>query len=121
MKENEKNPQQPPENELESQWNYMLIFKTYYGGLLGWHITSSLPSEEIPHQIETAAQEWLLSPDGRAYVEKEDLTDWGVDYANVLMNASREILAKYNIHLAQSVYEIIELDADEDLLPDEIR
>ena len=121
MKENEKNPQQQPEREQELQRNYMLIFKTYYGGLLGWHITSSLPSEEIPHQIETAAQEWLLSPDGREYVDKEDITDWGMDYANALMNVPHEILAKHNIHLKQSVYEIVELDPDENVLPDELR
>lgn len=121
MKESEANLQKAPAKEQAPQRNYMLLFKTYYGGLLGWNITSSLPAEEIPRQIEAAADEWLLSPEGREYVQKEEITDWGMDYANVLMNAPREILAKYNVHLAQPVYEIIELDADEDLLPDELR
>jgi hypothetical protein len=121
VKENERGVQKTPAKESETQRNYMLLFKTYYGGLLGWNITSGLSSEEIPRQVEAVAQEWLLSPEGREYVRKEEIADWGMDYANVLMNAPRDILAKHDIHFAQDVYEIIELEAEEDLLPDELR
>lgn len=121
MKEFPPNLQKPPAKEHPPQRNYMVLFKTYYGGLLGWNITSKLPAEEIPAQIKAAAQEWLLSSDRREYVQKEEITDWGIDYASVLMNAPREILAKHHIHLDPSVYEIIELDADEDMLPEALR
>ncbi|MCH7662893.1 MAG: hypothetical protein IH859_03375 [Chloroflexi bacterium] len=100
---------------------YMLSYKTHHGGLLGWNITSYLPAEEIPKQIETAAKEWLISKEGRLYIKEEELDEWGFDYANAMMEVPHDILAKHGIFMSASVYEIVELFADEDLMPDELK
>lgn len=89
--------------------------------MLGWNVLTDLPSEEIDNHIEAAAREWFSTEDGRGYVQEENLEEWGVDYANAMMNVPPEIFAKHHIYPGIPIYEIIELDADENLLPDELR
>ena len=101
--------------------SYMLLFKTYYGGLMGWNINSYLPTEEIPGQIKTAAKEWLLSKEGKAYIIEEELANGSFDYANAMMEVPHDILAKHGITMTISVYEIVELFADDNLMPDELK
>lgn len=121
MKETPQNVQNPASKERSDTKNYLLLFKTYYGGLLGWNAKSSLPVEDIPGRIEAAAREWVSSPEGKKYVEQEGLQDLGVDYAHALMNVPFEMLARHGIEMWASVYEIVELDSDINLLPNELR
>ena len=101
--------------------NYLLLFKTYYGSLFAWNVKSSLPAEDIPRAIEAAGREWLLSSAGREYVNQEERHEWGVDFANVLMNGPYEVFARHGIFLGIEIDEIVNLDPDEDLLPEELR
>jgi hypothetical protein len=101
--------------------NYFLLFRTYHGALLGWCVRSGLAADEVPAHIETAAQEWLLSPPGREFVREEALEEWGFDYAHALMNVPAEMLAEHGIYLWTPIAEILELEPDENLLPEELK
>ena len=80
-----------------------------------------MPEDDIPNALETAAQKWLVSTDGRAYVDCEDLHEWGVDYVNALMNVPAEVFAEHGIYLGIDINGIVNLDPDVNLLPVEIR
>lgn len=103
-------------NNLET---HFLLFKTYYGALLGWCIQTDVPAEEIDDHIDAAAHEWLSTEEGKTYLQRENPEGKGVDYANVMMNISPEILARYHIYPGIPIQEIIELDEGETFLPDE--
>lgn len=114
-------PEQVGSSQPEALQNYFLLFKTYYGALLGWCIRSGLASDDIPAHIESAAQEWLASETGKDFVHEEQLEEWGFDYAHALMNVPGEIFADHGIFLWTPISEILQLDADENLLPDELK
>jgi len=101
--------------------NYFLLFKTYHGALLGWCIRTGLAADKVAAQIESAAEEWLQSEPGKQFVHTEELEEWGFDYAHALMNVPAEIFAEHGIYLWTPIAEILELDADENLLPEELK
>ncbi len=88
---------------------------------MSWCVRSKASKNEIPERIEKAAREWLLSPNGRKFIEYEDRGEWGFDYANALQKISSEILARHGVHILVRSHEAIELDPGENLLPDELR
>ncbi len=110
-----------PSSEPDELKNYFLLFKTYYGALLGWCVRTRLDSDDVPAHIESAAQEWLSSDEGKGFVPKEQLEEWGFDYAHAMMNVPAQILASHGIFLWTPISEIMELDADENLLPEELK
>jgi len=100
--------------------NYFLLFETYYGELLGWCIRTGIPVENIPSHIEAAADEWLETMEGIKHQRDDDLSgERHFDYAHALMNVPHMILAKYHIHLWTPIEEIIRLDSDINLTPEE--
>ncbi|NOH04955.1 MAG: hypothetical protein HND47_24775 [Chloroflexi bacterium] len=103
-------------NNLES---HFLLYKTDLGVLLGWCILTDVPAEEIDDHIDAAAQEWLSTEDGKAYLQTENLEEKGVDYAKVMANIPPEILVQYHIYPGIPIQEIIELDEGETFLSDE--
>ena len=113
--------EKPPSLEVKATQIYFLLFKTYGNELLGWYVQSSLTEEEIVQAIEFAARDWLLSQDGKRYLQEEELEEWGLDYANALLNIPLEILAQHDLLLCTLVSKIIELNAGENLLPEELR
>lgn len=114
-------PEKRISQDMEPLRNYFLLFKTYYGNLLGWCIRTSLPAQDIPGNIASAARDWLLSPQGKNYFQGQEHGKQGFDFADALMKVPPEILAQQSIFLWTPIYEILELDPDEDLLPDEPR
>lgn len=105
---------QSPETNLQ---NHFLLFKTYYGALLGWNILTDLASEEIDIQLQAASQKWLSSEDGKGFLQKENLDEQDVDYVHVMVNIPAEILAEHRIYPGAQVFEIIDLDFDELQVP----
>lgn len=71
--------------------------------------------------MKSAANEWLLSPDGHKFVRDEDLSEWGFDYWHALDHIPKEILSKHNIFPWIPIEGVVELDPDENLLPEELR
>lgn len=110
---------QPGEKRCLS--SYVLTFKTVNGDVLAWCIRTSAAPEEIPTLIESAANEWLLSAEGRKFVHDEQISEWGFDNANALDEISHQILRKFNILRRAAIDRIIDLDPDDNLLPDELR
>ena len=108
-----------PENQ--GLRNYILTFRTVNGDQIAWCIRTSMDSEEIPKLIESAANEWLLSPAGHKFVHDEDLSEWGFDYWHALDHIPDEILSKHSIFRWTSIDGVVELDPDENLLPEEMR
>jgi hypothetical protein len=101
--------------------NYVLTFRTVNGEVLAWCIRTSALAEEIPRLIESAANEWLLSAKGRKFIHDEQRSEWGFDNANALDEIPYETLSKFNIFPWVPIEGVIELDPDENLLPDELR
>jgi hypothetical protein len=101
--------------------NYVLTFRTANGDILAWCVRTNALVEEIPKLIETAANEWLLSSAGRQFVNDEELAEWGFDYWHALDKVPYEILSKHNIFPWTLIEGTIELDPDENLLPEELR
>ena len=114
-------PEKGTSQNMEPLRNYFLLFKTYYGNLLGWCIRTGLPTQDIPGNIESAAQDWLQSADGKNYAKEKEPEKEGIDFADVLMYAPPEILAQHNIFLWTPIYEILELDSDKKLLAEDLR
>jgi hypothetical protein len=108
----------PEVSELE---NYVLTFRTVNGDLMAWCIRTNAQADEIPQLIESAANEWLLSPDGRKFIEDEELAEWGFDYWHALDKVPEDILSKHNIFLWTPIQSVVELEPDENLLPNELR
>lgn len=104
-------------NQLEL---HFLLFKTYYGVLLGWCILTDVPSEEIDDQLEAAANEWLSTEGGKAYMKRENLAEQSIDYTRVMMDIPPEILARYHIFPGVPIQEILEQDSGEGFLPEEL-
>ncbi len=50
---------------------YALTFKAANGDVLVWGIQTGVAQHEIPHCIENAAEEWLVSPAGGEFVTDE--------------------------------------------------
>ena len=101
--------------------NYFLLFKTYYGNLLGWCIRTGLPTQDIPGNIASAARDWLSSAQGKSFIQDNGHERQGFDYADALLHTPPEILARHSIFLWTPIYEILELDVDRNLLPDELK
>ena len=97
---------------------YTLVFKSHSGDLMSWVIITSGSPEEIQKKIEIVAKEWLSSSEGRKYVADEELVEWGVDYANALLNVPVELFNKHGIFLWSGIKETIVLDPNENLLTD---
>ncbi len=115
---NRERVQTPEVPELQT---YILTFRTVNGDLMAWCIRTNAVAEEIPNLIESAANEWLLSPDGRKFVQDEDLAEWGFDYWYALDKIPSGILSRHNIFRWTAIHGVIELDPDKNLLPDELR
>ena len=114
-------PEQSEKGEQLPKPNRILIFKTVNGEVLAWGIHTKLSEDSILDGIEAAAEEWLLSPDGRQFIEDEDMGEWGFDYANALQEIPDEILCKHGIRVLVPSCEVIELEPNENLLTDEFR
>jgi len=108
-------------SEIFGPRNYVLTFRTMDGDLLAWCIRTGAPAEEVPNIIAAAAKAWLLSPAGRKFILEEDRSEWGFDNANALQEIPAKIWSKHNIFRWTPIDEVIELDPDENLLPDELR
>lgn len=115
------NPQpaagQAVEIEQQTLPNYVLTFKTANGEMMAWGIQTDIPGEGIADHIESAAREWLLSPDGRQFVQEEGIGEWGFDYANALQDVPGEFLARHGIQILVPDHETIELETGVNLLP----
>jgi hypothetical protein len=109
------------EPQTEGLRNYILTFRTVNGDVIAWCVRTNTGPEEIPKLIESAANEWLLSPAGHKFVDDEDLADWGFDYWHALDHIPDEILSKHNIFPWVPIEGVVELDPDDNLLPDELR
>ena len=107
--------------EKRSLRSYVLTFKTANGDLLAWCVRTSAAPEEVQRLIDSAASEWLLSAEGRKFVHDEQISEWGFDNANALDEIPHQILRKFNILPRAAIDGIIELDPDDNLLPDELR
>lgn len=114
-------PESASASEKQILQNYFLLFRTYHDAVLGWCIRSGHAADEIPAHIESAAQEWLRSNAGKDFVHQENFEEWGFDYAHAMMNVPAEIFAHHGIYLWTPIAEILELDADENLLSDELK
>jgi len=107
--------------EVQGLRNCILTFRTVNGDILAWCVRTDAIAEEIPNLIETAATEWLLSPVGRQFVHDQELGEWGFDYWQALKEIPYETLSKYGIFPWVPIDSVVELDPDENLLPEELR
>ena len=114
-------PENEPSQNIGQLRNYFLLFKTYYGNLLGWCIRTGLSAQDIPGNIESAARYWLSSAQGKSFIQENAHEKQVFDYADALMQTPPEILARHSIFLWTPIYEILELKADKNLLPDELK
>ena len=87
---------------------------------MGWCVRTGLPTQDILGNIESAARDWLSSAQGKSFIQENAPDKQGFDYADALMQTPPEILAQHSIFLWTPIYEILELEADKNLLPDEL-
>jgi hypothetical protein len=98
---------------------FILEFITHSYDFMTWLVEFDGSYKELERAIEDAANDWLHSKEGLEYIKKDDVVEWGVDYANVLQDCPQSYLFKRGVNVIP--VRSYTLDTDENLLPYDLR